>query len=45
MNFYFDMRGIRFRVMMGHVPSAWRRISCSAAYRPVFWGDCERKTK
>jgi hypothetical protein len=45
LNFAFDVRGIRFRVMMGHLPPWAREANCLAPRRPIFWADCEKKTQ
>ena len=45
LNFAFDVRGVRFRVMMGHLPRWAHEASCLAPQRPIFWADCEKKTK
>lgn len=44
-NFAFDVRGIRFRVMMGHLPPWTYDANCLAPHQPIFWADCEKKTQ
>jgi hypothetical protein len=43
LNFFFDVRGIRFRVMMGHLPAFAFEADCRAPLRPIFLADCEKK--
>jgi hypothetical protein len=45
LNFVFDVRGIRFRVMMGHLPPFAFAANCRAPQRPIFLADCEKRTK
>jgi hypothetical protein len=45
LNFAFDVRGVRFRVMMGHLPAFAHEWNCRAPHRPIFLADCEKKTK
>jgi hypothetical protein len=45
LNFAFDVRGIRFRVMMGHLPLFAHQANCVGPQRPIFLADCEKKTK
>jgi hypothetical protein len=45
LNFAFDVRGIRFRVMMGHLPPFAHQANCRGTLRPIFLADCEKKTK
>ena len=44
LNFAFDVRGIRFRVMLGHLPPFAREWDCRAPNRPIFLANCEKKT-
>ena len=45
LNFAFDVRGIRFRVMMGHLPPWAYSVNCRAPQQPIFLADCEKKTR
>jgi hypothetical protein len=45
LNFAFDVRGIRFRVMMGHLPPFAHYANCRGPQRPIFLADCEKKTQ
>ncbi len=45
LNVAFDVRGIRFRVMMGHLPAFAREWDCRGPQRPIFLADCEKKTR
>lgn len=45
LNFFFDVRGIRFRVMMGHLPDFTHFANCLSPHRPLFLGDCEKRTQ
>jgi hypothetical protein len=45
LNFAFDARGMRFRVMMGHLPPFAFAADCRGPLRPIFLADCEEKTK
>lgn len=45
LNFAFDVRGIRFRVMMGHLPPFAHVANCRGPQRPIFLADCEKKTQ
>ena len=45
LNFAFDVRGIRFRVMMGHLPPFAYVANCRGPQQPIFLADCERKTQ
>ncbi len=45
LNFAFDVRGIRFRVMMGHLPTFAHQANCRGPLRPIFLADCEKKTR
>lgn len=45
LNFAFDVRGIRFRVMMGHLPPFAHQTNCIGPQRPIFLADCENRTK
>jgi hypothetical protein len=45
LNFAFDVRGIRFRVMMGHLPPFAQVANCRGPQRPIFLADCEMKTQ
>ena len=44
LNFAFDARGIRFRLMMGHLPPWAYEASCLSALRPIFLGDCAKRS-
>ena len=44
-NVAFDVRGIRFRVMMGHLPSFSVEADCRGPLRPIFLADCEKRTQ
>jgi hypothetical protein len=43
LNFAFDVRGIRFRAMMGHLPPFAHYANCRGPQRPIFLADCEKK--
>ena len=43
LNFAFDVRGIRLRVMMGHLPIWAYAANCLSPQHPVFWGNCEKR--
>lgn len=43
LDFAFDVRGIRFRVMMGQVPAAYRSMNIKAPYCPILYADCQRR--
>ena len=45
LNVAFDVRGIRFRVMMGHLPLFARFADCRGPQRPIFFADCRKKTE
>jgi hypothetical protein len=45
LNFAFDVRGIRFRVMMGHLPPFAQVANCCGPQQPIFLADCEKKTR
>jgi hypothetical protein len=45
LDFSFQVRGIYFRVMMGHIPQWAYAASCVAPWCPIFYADCERRTK
>jgi len=45
LNFAFDVRGIRFRLMMGYLPEWAFSASCRSPLKPIFYGDIGEKTK
>jgi hypothetical protein len=45
LNFAFEVRGIRFQVMTGHLPLLVQQANCMGPQRPVFLADCEKKAK
>jgi hypothetical protein len=45
LNFAFDVRGIRFRVMMGHLPQFACEYDCRGPLRPIYFADCSQKTQ
>lgn len=45
LNFAFDVRGIRFRVMMGHLPAFAFSFDCRGPQRSIFFADCGKRAK
>jgi hypothetical protein len=45
LNVAFDVRGIRFRVLMGNVPDFLREADCRGPRKPIFLGDCEKRVR
>lgn len=45
LNFRFLVRGIHFRVMMGHLPLFSGVSDCRSSLHPIFLGDCSAKTQ
>jgi hypothetical protein len=39
----FDVRGIRFRLLMGQLPPFAHQANCMGPQRPIFLADCEKK--
>jgi hypothetical protein len=45
LNVAFGIRGIVFRIMMGHLPSFPFPTDCRGPLKPIFLADCEKKSK
>jgi hypothetical protein len=43
LNFRFQVRGIHFRVMMGHLPPFAAVYDCRSSLHPIFLNDCSAK--
>jgi hypothetical protein len=45
LDYAFDVRGIRFRVIMGHLLPLARGWDCRGPLKPIFLADCERRAR
>jgi hypothetical protein len=45
LNFRFFVRGIHFRIMMGHLPPFSHDYDCRGSLRPIFLNDCSEKSR
>ena len=43
-NCRFVARGVTFRCLFGEFPAAFHNMCCRASRKPIFYGDCERRT-